>query len=88
MKEMTDEEVNAKHLRVRGSDRYKYPPNESRCKAECGIEGHCVDTHRFTGKTRIVQHRCFLALGHGGFCEFSSECGVTDRAIQRDEMAA
>lgn len=71
----------AKHRALRGSDRLKYPPRGGRCKSECGIPDH--DSFYLTnlGRNRKQQkqeHRCFLAIGHRGCCEFSSECGRAD----------
>lgn len=67
---MTDAEIDAKHIRLRGSLKYKYPPRESSCRHECGN----TDYYKVAGKPPI-HHRCFLAVGHDGDCEFSSECG-------------
>lgn len=66
---MSDEEINAKHVRIRGSLALKYPRRENCCRNECGIN----DYRQPNGKPPI-QHRCFLAVGHMGSCEFSSEC--------------
>lgn len=72
MREMTDDEINKKHRRIRGSDVLKYPPNESRCKQTCGTRHDRVVTAQ---GERMVEHRCFLALEHQSDCQFSSACG-------------
>jgi hypothetical protein len=77
MDRLTDAEINSinkKHKRIRGTPELKYPPKESRCRLTCGISGHDWWADKFTGKQREGQHRCFLAIGHRGDCEFSSEC--------------
>lgn len=66
---MSDEEINAKHIRLRGSLDLKYPRREASCRHECGVD----DYPKHPDKPP-VQHRCFLAIGHKGPCEFSSEC--------------
>lgn len=65
----SDEAMDAKHIRLRGSLALKYPPREASCRHECGLD----DYRKSEGKPP-VQHRCFLAVGHQGPCEFSSEC--------------
>lgn len=66
---MTDEEINAKHIRLRGSLDLKYPRREASCRNECGVDDYPKHKDR-----PPVQHRCFLTIGHKGSCEFSSEC--------------
>jgi hypothetical protein len=88
MDRLTDAEIdsiNKKHKRIRGTSELKYPPKESRCHATCGIPADDAWAHKFTGKFQKGQHRCFLAIGHRGDCEFSSEC--TSR-IQVADVAA
>lgn len=60
-----------KHIRIRGSLAYKYPPKDSRCRLECGL----IDYAKIIDKP-AVGHPCFLAIGHSGPCEFSSECAT------------
>lgn len=69
---MTDAEIDAKHISLRGSLKYKYPPRESSCRHECGAS----DYFKVVSKPP-EHHRCFLAIGHQGDCEFSSECAVS-----------
>lgn len=83
MREMTDDEVNKKHRRVRGSDALKYPPNESRCRETCGTRHDRVVTAH---GERMVEHRCFLALEHQGYCEVSSACGSIE--VPKKSLAA
>lgn len=70
---------NEKHKRIRGSLELKYPPKESCCRKGCGYQHYKVEIR---GKTETRQHPCFLAIGHEGPCEFSSECAsmLTERA--------
>lgn len=71
MRDMEDWEIDAKHRRIRGSDRLKYPPNRLRCIKNCG-QSHCEIA---TPKGRIwIPHRCFLEVDHEVRCQFSSEC--------------
>lgn len=78
------ERINNKHYRIRGSNDLKYPPNESRCGITCGHR-HDFFIDR-EGHSRAKEHRCFLAVGHEEYCEFSSECG--ERGVRRDPVAA
>lgn len=71
MKEMTDEEITAKHKRIRKTHELKYPPNESRCRNKCGTRHDPVVTQ--SGE-KMVEHQCFLGVVHSGECEFSSVC--------------
>jgi hypothetical protein len=71
MHEMTDEEITAKHKRIRGTHELKYPGKESRCKGGCGRYHYVVITSR---GERTTEHPCFLAIDHSGPCEFTSEC--------------
>jgi hypothetical protein len=74
MDRLTDAEIlnyNKKHKWIRGSSELKYPPKESRCHEDCG-ERHC-EILTATGR-KWTTHPCFLAIGHSGKCEFSSEC--------------
>lgn len=68
---MTTGEINAKYVALRGSLLYKYPPKEARCRKECGYLHYVIESPR--GR-RVVEHPCFLAIGHEGWCQFSSEC--------------
>lgn len=68
---MTTGEINAKHVALRGSLVYKYPPNAARCKKECGYLHYVIESLR--GR-QVVERPCFLAIGHEGYCQFSSEC--------------
>lgn len=77
--ELEIKSFNAKHKRLRGSNDLKYPPRESSCKNECGIPEHDVSMNREGKEMMRRQHRCFLAAGHEGACEFSSACGVKER---------
>lgn len=72
--ELTDQEMEgymAKHKRIRGSYELKYPPRAFRCERKCG-RLHC----EVEGQRGIIltEHPCFLAIGHRGECQFSSEC--------------
>lgn len=58
---------NAKHVRLRGSERLKYPLMSQACKVECGH-----------GDDKRHDHRCVLAVGHEGTHEWSSECRGMD----------
>lgn len=81
MTETLDPEIegyNKKHRRVRGSLQLKYPPKESRCLKTCGTLHYQVDTRK--GK-EYREHPCFLAIGHEGLCEFSSECALLTAQI-------
>lgn len=60
-----------RHKRIRGSHELKYPPKESRCRRACGTLHYEVDTRK---AKEYREHPCFLAIGHEGPCEFSSEC--------------
>lgn len=64
---MTDAEIDAKHIRLRGSLAPKYPPREACCQKRCGAGDNNSD--------RDGQHQCFLVPGHADAHEFSSECG-------------
>lgn len=66
-RDMDDESINAKHLRIRGTLDYKYPPPESACKSGCG-----AGDDKLNKKTS--DHRCVLAIGHEGDCMWSWEC--------------
>lgn len=83
MREMTDEEITEKHKRIRGTHELKYPPNESRCRNKCGTKHDPVMTDK--GEI-MVEHRCFLGVGHVGQCEFSSACA--DLRAADAELAA
>lgn len=74
---MTQVEINRKHVRIRGSMAYKYPPKESRCRTKCGL-GDMPVLDRFQNR-KHEDHRCFLGIAHDGDCEFSSECGLSVR---------
>lgn len=78
MVEMTDIEIDRKHVCLRGSLRSKYPPREVSCRKQC----ECGDYYKFNDRP-AANHRCFLADGHKGPCEFSSEC-----AYQRENTIA
>lgn len=71
---MTDAEIDAKHIRLRGSLALKYPPREACCWNECGLD----DYFQRNGKPP-KQHRCFLTNRHQGPCEFSSECATYEK---------
>lgn len=71
MREMEEWEIDAKHRRIRGSNRLKYPGNEDRCQKTCG-KSHC-EVRTSKGRQWIA-HRCFLAVDHECECQFSSEC--------------
>lgn len=71
---MTTGEINAKHVAIRGSLAYKYPPKEARCRSNCGLNDMPVTDRN--GNRKLADHGCFLAVGHKGLCEFSSECEV------------
>jgi len=61
---MTDAEIDAKHIKLRGSLKLKYPPREACCRVRC-----------VQGDNQTRGHQCFLTSGHDGSHEFSSECG-------------
>jgi hypothetical protein len=73
MRQMTEIEINNKHRKVRGSDDLKYPPKDERCGGECGESHYLIEVR---GMERMRMHPCFLAMGHAGSCEFTSECDV------------
>jgi hypothetical protein len=77
---MTQAEINAKHIAIRGSLAYKYPPKESRCREKCGLADMSVIDNKSIRK--YVDHGCFLAIGHKGECQFSSECKVNQMRLQ------
>lgn len=64
--------INKKHIALRGSLDYKYPPKEACCTTTCGLLD-MVDGD----KNR--DHRCVLARNHKGNCEFSWECRLRRR---------
>lgn len=75
MQDPEDQRINNKHFRIRGSHDLKYSANKSRCLNRCGIAHDWIKDA--SGREVAKPHRCFLAVGHEGFCEFSSICGET-----------
>jgi len=74
---MTTKEINDKHLALRGSLAYKYPPKESRCRHRCELgDMPIADKNQ---NIKYGDHGCFLAIGHKGTCQFSSECRLEAR---------
>ena len=77
---MTQAEINAKHVAIRGSLAYKYPPKESRCHEKCGLaDMPVVDRNQ---NRKYADHGCFLAIGHKGECQFSSECKLLSSQLE------
>lgn len=70
---MTDAEINAKHIRLRGSTALRYAgERQKRCEDVCGFLDLPPDEE--DGEWR--HHRCFLLAKHKDICEFSSECAL------------
>lgn len=76
MQDLEDQRINDKHYRIRGSHDLKYPANRSRCLNRCGIAHDLIKDP--SGREVARPHRCFLAVGHEGFCQFSSICGEVE----------
>ena len=76
---MTLREINEKHMAIRGSLAYKYPPKESRCREKCGLDDMPVADRDHQRK--YADHGCFLGVGHKGKCQFSSECRLEAKAM-------
>lgn len=71
---LTYSQIEAKHLRLRGTTDLRYPPNQHRCRLRCGLD----DMRDGEGeRQRISSHCCFLRSNHDGPCEWSSECGLS-----------
>lgn len=70
---MTDAEINAKHIKLRGTTALRYAgEREKRCEEVCGYLDHPPDE----GDEDWRHHRCFRVAKHEDICEFSSECRV------------
>jgi hypothetical protein len=72
--EVKDPEIrgyNRKHKLICGSYELKYPPRRERCAGECGVIHYRIEVK---GREEVRAHPCFLAFGHKGNCQFSSEC--------------
>lgn len=64
--------IDRRHVTLRGSMDLKYP--RAQCAHPCaGMDSRITSERRFV---RYEDHRCFLAEGHSGPHEFSSECGA------------
>ena len=73
MQDLEDQRISDKHFRIRKSHDLKYPANKERCLITCGhLHDHVTNS---LGLPITLEHRCFLKIGHGNFCQFSSACG-------------